>query len=144
MNYGKLQDRIKNYIETKYPGALPEGLPVPDAYIDDVIDLDSYKKNCMFFYDFGKYSYEGLSNESDSQSIDFTVYIVVRNGKSVELKKNLLSYAGYFFDFIKNSGGLGGAVDLTEIKNVTFFNNVTGISSIKAAAIELELTSETE
>jgi hypothetical protein len=145
MDYEKLQNDITDFIKNNYKLSLPDGLTEPDAYIDEApIDLDKYKKDNQLFFDFGKYDYEALSNDSDTQTATLTVYIICRNDKTDALKHKLLSYTSAFYTFVAKSSGLGGTVDKTDIKSVTFFDDVSGDASIKASSIELELTTEAE
>lgn len=144
MDFRTQQEQIKVYIESHLPGFLSaQNLGNFDAYIDDFLDFDKYTKSRQLFYNFGFYNFDDLSNESESEDFEFSVYMVFRNGKSTDLKNNMLDYASAFYKMFDASGrNLDGIADMGIIQSVTFYPASEGNVNVKVAELQIRLYTE--
>ena len=144
VDYLKQQEQIKTYIETNFPIVLQEmGLPDMDAYIDDFLDLDKYQKSKQLFYNFGTYSYDYLSNESENEVMVLNIYLTFQKGKPSELITKMKRYTAALIEMFKRSGNnFGGIVDIGIYENVYFYLAAEGSTDVKVADIQFRLTSE--
>ena len=144
MDYLSQQEKIKEYIKNNYPITLQSiGLEDMGDYIDDFLDLDTYKKSKQLFFDFSYYNYENLSNESETEHFQFSIYLVFRNGNKKDLKENMLKYATAFYKMFDDSGrNLGGIADMGRIQTVEFYPYVEGSPNVKIAELTIHLYSE--
>ena len=132
----KIEDKIKE----KYTAYLTEkNYAAPDEWVDDApLDMDKYKKSFTVYFDFGKNTFSKLSNISDRQDIELTIYIVVRNSKDSELKDKNLNYVSCLYDCLQNCNGLDGAVDLLTIENINNYRDET----LRASSLDVTLSVE--
>lgn len=138
MNFLKQEQDITQFIIDNYQA--PEEVP---HFIDDMpMDLDKYKYDNSFFFDFDSFNFEALSNLSSVNTITLHIYIVCRNKGPSRLKENLLNYASSLYDFIQENPSFGGAVDNSAIESIDFFDNVSGDNTIKIASLTIELKVE--
>lgn len=144
MDYRQHQDAIKAFIETNLPNALNEmGLKNLDAYIDDFLDFDKYTKSRQLFYDFGVYQNETLTNETKQEEFEFSIYLVFKQDKTENLKKNMLDYATAFYNMFDDTGNnLGGIADYGEIPTVRFYSATAGDLKQKVAELIIKLYTE--
>lgn len=144
MNFEAQQNAIKNYIETNLPLVLAEAeLPDFDAYIDDFIDLDEYQKPKQLFYSFGSYNYDDLSNESNSETLQFSVYLCFMDNTRALIKEQMLKYSAAFYEMFARSGNnFKGIADYGKIDTVDFYNAAEGNEDIKVAEITFTLITE--
>lgn len=144
IDFLKQQNEIKNYIATNLPIVLAEAeLNNFDAYIDDYIDLDLYQKQKQLFYSFGSYNYENLSNESNSENLQFSVYLIFQDNLGSISKELMLKYAAAFYEMFSRSGNnFNGIGDYGKIDTVDFYNAAEGNQDIKAAEITISLYTE--
>lgn len=138
------QDAIKKYIQENYSKVLEEmGLPDIDAYIDDFMDLDKYQKSKQLFFNFGTYSYNHLSNESEDEVVTLNIYLTFQKGKSSELITKMKQYTAAFLEMFRRSGNnFDGLVDIGIYENVYFYLAAEGSTDVKVSDIQLRLTSE--
>jgi hypothetical protein len=129
MDFWNQQARIIEYVVHNYPKEI-------DAYINDFLDFDLYKKNRSMFFQFHEYRFDALSNESEKQIVFMDVYIVVRNDTPEKLKRTILDYASAFWDLCKNTG-FGGAADFVKIESIQFYDAIEGIKNLKAVEISV-------
>lgn len=143
IDFNDFETNILNYIKNNYPSYIREGLKMPTKYINDFLDFDIYKDSVMLFIELPNYNFNGLSNDSENQNAVLKIYLVNRNGKSSELKTNILKYATDFYKFFEGtSNNFGGLIDYGKIKNLSFFDAVEGNTSIKLAEIEIDMNIE--
>lgn len=144
MDFKTQQDAIKTYIESHLPDVLTEmNLSNIDAYIDDWLDLDKYKKSKQLFYAFGMYNFDNLSNESESEDFEFSVYLVFRNGKTENLRNMMLNYSTAFYKMFDVSGcNLGGISDSGKIQSLGLYPMAEGHPDVKVAEITIRLYTE--
>ena len=138
MNFLKQEQDITTYITDNYQA--PDKAP---HFIDDMpMDLDKYKYDNSFFFDFDNFNFEALSNVSSTNTITMHIYIVCRNGVPSILKERMLNYASTLYDFIQENPTFGGAVDLSSVESIEFFDNVSGDNTIKIASLTVILKVE--
>lgn len=144
MDFKNQQDAIKTYIETHLPDVLNDmGLSNFDDYIDDFIDLDLYKKSKQLFYNFNNYNFENLSNESETEDLEFSVYFAFRNNKPSELRNQMLNYSTAFYRMFDESGrNLGGISDDGIIQTLSLYPSAEGYKDIKIAELIIHLYTE--
>lgn len=144
MKYLEQQKAIIDYIKANMGTVLAEAsLSDFDAYIDDVLDLNLYNKPKQMFFDFGVYNYENLSNETESETFSFNVYIVFQKNKRATVKEQCLKYSAAFYEMFDRSGSnFGGIADVGRIESVAFYPGVDGNPDIKAAEITVSITTE--
>lgn len=137
------QEKIKKYIQDNYKAVLKElHLSDVDAYVDDYLDFDRYTKSKQLFYDFGKYTFHSLSNESNEETLEFTIYLTFRNGKASELKDTMLKYAAAFYEMVERSGGNFGISDFGIIESVAFYNATEANVHIKLCELIIKVETE--
>lgn len=144
MDFIGKQTAIKNYIKNNLPNVLSEAeLTDFDEYIDDYFDLDLYQKQKQLFFDFGNYTYEKLSNMSDSETLEFSVYLAFQNENEKVSKELMLKYAGAFYEMFTRSGrNFEGIADIGTITEATFYNAAEGNTDVKVAEITIVLSTE--
>lgn len=144
IDYKKLHSKIKEYVETNLPDVLEEmELNNLDAYIDDYVDLDSYKKPRQLFYQFNSYSFEALSNESESAECSFTFYLTFCGQKPSELSDAMLVYTMAVQMMFANSGNnFGGLFDYGIIESTNFYQAAEGDKTKKVAEINFRMILE--
>lgn len=128
INYKELHKRTKEYIEKHLPEVLEEmGLRNLDAYIDDYVDLDAYRKPRQLFYQFNEYDFEPLSNESNNAECTLIIFQTFMGQKSSELSDAMLVYAAALeMMFAKSENSFGGLYDYGFIENTKFYQAVEG------------------
>ena len=138
MNFLKQEQDITKYIIDNYQP--PEDIP---HFIEDMpMDLDKYKYDNSFFFDFDNFNFDALSNLSTVNTITVHIYIVCRNGTPAKLRERMLNYASTLYDFIQENPSFGGAVDISSVDGIEFFNNVSGDNTIKVAVFNITLKVE--
>lgn len=144
IDFTKEQDKIKDYIEHNLNTYLiNNGVEPIDAFIDDFIDLDKFKKKNQLFYNFEKYNFSTLSSNSNKQTLEFSVFLACRGASNTELKVKVGKQASVFYEMFEDSGtSLGGIADDGEITGVTFYYRAEGSVNIKVAEINITLSSE--
>lgn len=144
MDFKQQQDAIKTYIETNLKNTLQtRGLADFDRYIDDFVDLDKYTAKKQLFFNFGTYDFTNLSNESDSEDFEFSVYLVFRKDSTTNLRNNMLDYCSAFWEMFDNSGNnLGGIADYGAIMTVDFYPAAEGNLDVKVAELTIQLHTE--
>lgn len=138
------QEEIQKYIETNFPVILQEQeLKDVDAYINDFLDFDKYSKNCQLFFDFGNYTFNALSNESNSEDIELRIYLTFKGGTAKDLNKKMMNYTAGFYEMFERSGcNFAGLSDFGMIETITFYQAAEGNVNVKVAEIKIKLQSE--
>lgn len=138
------QEKIKKYIKENYKLVLSElSLEDVNEYIDDYLDFNKYTKAKQLFFDFGKYKFNSLSNESNEEEFEFKIYIAFKNGKAKDLKSLMLKYTAAFYEMFERSGGnFKGISDFGSIEDVTFYNATEANINIKLSEISVKLKTE--
>lgn len=139
------EEKIKKYFTDNLPAAASK-LNLTDSvtFIEDALDLDTYTKSTQLFFDFGKYDFQALSTESNSEEMTFTIYMTFKGAKPSELTEKCKKYAAAIYEMFESSGeNFGGVVDIGTISTVTFYPMFQGSSSIKCFEVNFTLKSET-
>ncbi|EGC78218.1 hypothetical protein [Treponema denticola] len=144
MNFLDQQEKIQEYIKKNYKIVLSElNLEDVNDYIDDYLDFDKYTKSKQLFFDFGKYKFNSLSNESNEEEFEFKIYIAFRNAKAKDLKNLMLKYTAAFYEMFERSGGnFNGVADFGVIEDITFYNATEANINIKLSEITVILKTE--
>lgn len=143
MDFLQHQEEIKAYIETVMPTILADAeLDNYDDYIDDFLDLDKYAKKKQLFYNFNNYTFDYMSNESNVEDFDFSVYLVFRGDKVSNLRKQMLNYASAFYKMFEDDGNLGGIADYGIIQTISFYPAAEGYEDVKVAEVSMRLHTE--
>ena len=144
LNFLDQQEKIKNFVQENYKIVLSElSLEDVNDYIDDYLDFDKYTKAKILFFDFGKYKFNSLSNESNEEEFEFKIYIAFRNGKAKDLKSLMLKYTAAFYEmFERSSGNFKGIADFGVIEDITFYNATEANINIKLSEISIKLKTE--
>lgn len=144
MNFLDQQEKIQEYIKKNYRIVLSElNLEDVNDYIDDYLDFDKYTKAKILFFDFGKYKFNSLSNESNEEEFEFKIYIAFRNGKAKDLKSLMLKYTAAFYEmFERSDGNFNGVADFGVIEDITFYNATEANINIKLSEISIKLKTE--
>jgi hypothetical protein len=138
MNFLKQEQDIVKFVTDNYQA--PEVAP---HFIDEApMDLDKYKYDNSFFFDFDSFNFESLSNMSSVNTITMHIHIVCRKGSPSKLKERMLDYASSLYDFIQENPSFGGAVDMSTVDTIDFYDNVSGDNSIKIASLNITLKVE--
>lgn len=138
-----LQNSIIEYTKDDFIAFLQSrGIKEPAIFTDESLDLDKYKADFSIFVDFDSYSIEELSSDSQNATLTMDLYLVRRNADPKSLKTGLLSATSAFYDwFFKKDGcnrSFAGLVDFGRIKEVDFYDAVSGSINIKIAQIVIE------
>lgn len=138
------QENIQEYIKTNYPVVLQEqGLDDVGAYINDFLDFDKYNKKTQLFFDFGNYTFNALSNESNSEDMELHIYLSFRGDSAKELNQRMMRYTAGFYEMFDRSGcNFGGLADFGTIESVSFFQATEGNANLKVAELKLKLQTE--
>lgn len=146
MDFEQYQNEIKNAVQTNLGIKLQElNLADFDRYVDDYVDLDKYTNAKTLFFDFVGYNFEDLSNESNVEDFEFSVYMAFRKDTQSNLKKNMLKYSSAFYQMFGETGNnLGGVSDYGIITQVQFYDTAEGNPDIKVAHLTVHLFSERE
>lgn len=147
IDFYELEQSITDYIKENYTACLNgeglgEQLPIQPVYVSDVLDLDKYKGNLTVFFDFSNFTFEDLSNESQSASVTLDLYFVRRNGTSETLKKDLLNYVSKFYAWFYSDRSLGGIVDFGTITELNNYSAASGDKGIKISQITIQMQLE--
>lgn len=144
MNFKSEQENIKSYVQQNFKAELTaEQLPDMDAYIDDFLDLDRYKKNAQLFYNFANYIFKDLSNESDTEDMQMSIYLVFKGDTPEKLKNKMLEYSAIFYRmFEKSDSTFGGVADFGQIETVQFYNAAEGNPNLKISEFTIRLHTE--
>lgn len=144
IDFEQRQAEIKAYIKTNLPIVLTEmQLADFDEYIDDFLDLDKYQKSKQLFFNFGSYTYDHLSNESENEELTLNIYLVFQKAKSSELVSRMKKYTTALIEMFKRSGNnFDGLVDIGIFENVSFFLAAEGTTDVKIADVQFKLTTE--
>ncbi|MDR3170321.1 MAG: hypothetical protein LBU17_01695 [Treponema sp.] len=143
INFLEQQDRIINYIKEHYQEHIPQEYPPPNNYTSEFLDSDKFKNSFIVFFDFGGYTFNWKTNESELQEIELTVYLLVRNDTPEKLREKMLHYATAFYQMFDASVQcFDGAADYGKISGITFYDCVEGSNGIKIAEITIILRSE--
>jgi hypothetical protein len=141
MDYEKKEQDIVSYVEANFNNFTET--PV-NYYLNEYLDFDAFNYDKAIFFQFNGYDYQELTNESQLETLDMEVFIVVRNDTEKSLHKLLRHYAGAFFNMFEASGcNLGGIADIGTITEVKFYDAVEGNKNIKLCNIKLTLLKET-
>lgn len=137
MNFKKLQENIKDFIENKFPDAVESADLSPiDNFIADFIDLDKYKNSNLVFIDFVNYHFDNLTLDTQDMEFTFKFYIVLRGNTALNLKDALLDYVGCFYNFFYSEScnrSFDGLIDIGLITDVDIYNAALGNVNIKVA-----------
>lgn len=138
------QEQIQEYIKTNFPVVLQEqNLKDVDAYINDFLDFDRYTKNTQLFYDFGNYTFNALSNESNSEEIELHIYLSFKGATATELNKRMMEYTAGFYEMFERSGfNFGGIADFGTIDSISFYQATEGNLNAKLAELRIKLQTE--
>jgi hypothetical protein len=143
INFLNQQDTIIEYIKAHYQQHIPELYPAPNEYTSEFLDTDKFKNNFTIFFDFGEYTFEWKTNESELQEIQFTVYLMVRNDASEKLHEKMLQYTTAFYQMFDESGqSFEDSVDYGRIASINFYQWPEGNKNIKVVEINLILRNE--
>lgn len=144
LNFLDQQEKIQDYVKKNYKIVLSElNLEDVNDYIDDYLDFDKYTKAKILFFDFGKYKFNSLSNESNEEEFEFKIYIAFRNAKAKDLKNLMLKYTAAFYEmFERSSGNFNGVADFGVIEDITFYNATEANINIKLSEISIKLKTE--
>jgi hypothetical protein len=143
IDFLKQQNGIIEYIKERYKEYLPEGLPEPNDYTTSFLNLDQYKNDTTIFINFGDYTFERKTNESELQETELVIYIVVRNETPDALRTRMLGYTTAFYQMFDDCGqDFDGLVDYGKINEITPYEYVEGTKNIKLAEITLALRNE--
>lgn len=139
MNFYEQQTEIQNRVKKGYEAFIAANNPtlsLPSEYVYDApLDIDKYKKNVTFYFDFGKNSFNALSITSLLQNMNMTIYVVCRNGKDSDLKQQTMNYASTLFDYFQTCKGLDGLFDNIKIESVDFYRD----EGLRATSLDLSL-----
>lgn len=143
IDFGLKQTEIKNYIEENFTKSL-EAIGLDNVnYIDDFLDLDKYQKNNQLFYDFSNWDFSSLSNESNSATLHFNIYLTFRNGRVSALSDTMYKYAAAFYDMFHKSGdNFSGIFDYGIIENCKFYQAAEANVNVKVCAVSIRLVVE--
>ena len=125
MDLIKVQDDFINLIKNNYN----------EKYIltTDYIDLDSYKNDFTIFVEFE--NIEPKDNLSDDcrqyGKLNLQIYLVMRNDTSQNLRSKLLKATSDVYKILFDND--------IEVKNIEFYNYVTGTKYIVASEFNLTL-----
>jgi hypothetical protein len=137
------QNGIIEYIKEHYKEYLPESLAEPNDYTTSFLNLDQYKNNTTMFINFGNYTFEWKTNESELQEIELIIYVVVRNEIPDVLRNKMLNYTTAFYQMFDDCGqDFNGLVDYGKINEFVPYEYVEGTKNIKIAEITLTLRNE--
>lgn len=144
INYKELHKRTKEYIEEHLPEVLEEmELRNLDAYIDDYVDLDAYRKPRQLFYQFNAYNFEPLSNESNNAECTFSIFLTFIGQKSSDLSDVMLVYTmALEMMFAKSGNSFEGLYDYGIIESTQFYQAAEGDKNKKVAEITFRMNIE--
>ncbi|MDR1301539.1 MAG: hypothetical protein LBK43_03600 [Treponema sp.] len=143
INFLDQQNSIINYIEDHYKEYIPEQYPEPNEYTSEFLDPDKFKKSFTVFFDFGEYTFNWKTNESELQEIEFTVYLMVRNDSSAKLREKILQYTTAFYQMFDESGqSFDDITAYGRIASINFYQWPEGNYNMKVSEINLILRSE--
>jgi hypothetical protein len=144
MDYQEKEDLIVNYVKDNFNNHVPEGGRPIEHFINEFLDIDSYVYDNALFFQFDNYAYEDLTNQSNLETGNIRIFIVVRNDKEKKLHERLRNYATAFYTMFEESVyNLGGIVDTGMITAVKFYDAVEGNKNIKLCEMALSLLKET-
>jgi hypothetical protein len=142
VNFLEQQNSIIAYIKEHYKdftGSLAE----PNEYITDFLDLDKYKSNFTMFFNFGGYTFDWKTNESELQETELFIYLVLRNAPSKTLRDNMLEYTTAFYQmFDEGDQCFKGVIDYGKITEINFYEWAEANKGIKISEILLTLRNE--
>jgi hypothetical protein len=141
MDYNERENQIVEYIKESFNNFTEKSI---DHYINEYLDFDAYTFNNSVFFQFDGYEYQQLTNESKLETLNMTIYIVVRNNTEKKLHESLRDFTSAFYNMFEASGyNFKGIVDQGMISSINFYDAVEANKCIKLCKIDLVLYKET-
>jgi hypothetical protein len=142
MNYEEKENKIIDYVRDNFNSFTNDDNI--DHYINEYLDFDLYTMNKIIFFQFENYEYQELTNSSNLETANMSVFIVIRNDTEKNLHKKLRIFASAFYNMFEKSGcNFNGIVDQGMITNVFFYDAVEANKNIKLCKFDLTLYKET-
>ena len=97
----------------------------------------------LLIFSFANYAFTDFTNESEESKIDFSLYLVVRNDTSENLKAKMLQYTTAMYKmFDESRRSFDGIVDFGNVESINFYQAAEGNTSVKVAELSFKLTKE--
>jgi hypothetical protein len=142
-NFLEQQNRIEQFIKDNYKNYLEEYNISEPEVTTDFIDLDRFKNSFTLFIDFSKMNFGSSFDDdcSDAEKLQVSIFLVLRNDTSKNLRDRLLNASSAFYSMIKADNDFGVALSTT-VNDLNYFNYVEGTKYIMMGEFSLTLNIE--
>lgn len=123
----------------------PEDENMIDSTVDeknveiDFPDVDTMRRNTMFFIQPDYENLEPLGMASDLATMRVTVFVLCKGASSVTLVKRVFAYYTAFYILMRSNPTLDGFIDNTHITDMDYYPAVTASKTITAIEVSVEL-----
>ena len=124
-------EQLKDYYAEADDAELLEEL-TKDNVVIGFPELDSMKKNTMFYIQPDYEEIQDLSMGTDYASMNATVYIMCKGAKNETLVKKVFGFYTAFYALIRNNQTLDDFVDFSKITSMDYYPAVTASTNITA------------
>ncbi|PKL25031.1 MAG: hypothetical protein CVV47_07035 [Spirochaetae bacterium HGW-Spirochaetae-3] len=146
MDFEKVVDDIKTYIETQFPIALaaievakPDiVLGKPDLYLLDYPDTGRQQAVVFFIYP-DEWEFSQVSNVSREMANSIHLFTTFK-GTSPALVKKILRYMEALYSTLTTDDTLGNAVEQSEISSASWYKAIEASADTKAIEVVLRVS----
>ena len=133
--------RLCTVIHSQLNQHLPPEIPeIDDKNVCmDFPDTDLMPKHTMFYLVPNWANYDELSTNSDSSTLNVSVFILCKKDKQENLIRMIHGYFNALYSLLRTNISLDGEVDFTDVNNVDFYYAVEGNRSVQGAEISVSI-----
>ncbi|MFA6732782.1 MAG: hypothetical protein WCS07_08595 [Sphaerochaeta sp.] len=114
--------------------------PVGEQNISiDFPDVDSMRKNTMFYIQPDYENLEDLSMSSDLATMHVTLFILCKGASSEKLVRRVFGYYTALYVLVRGNQTLDGFIDFARITDMDYYPAVTASATVTAMEISLQL-----
>jgi len=130
--------RLSTYVDSTDENVTNEAFDEKNVAID-FPDVDTMRKNTMFFIQPDYENLEPLGMASDLATMRVTVFILCKGAASAKLVKRVFAYYTAFYMLMRSNPTLDGFIDNTQITDMDYYPAVTASMTITAIEASVEL-----
>lgn len=105
----------------------------------DFPDTDLMSKNTMIYLVPNWAEYEGLSTNSDSSTLNISVFILCKKDKQENLIRKIHGYFNALYSLLRHNLSLDGQVDFTDVDDADFYYAVEGNRNVQGAEVSVSI-----
>jgi len=138
-------ERLKAVIATDLVGLQESEEGISIEHFDeknieiDFPDVDSMRKNTMFYIQPDYENLEDLSMSSDLATMHVTLFILCKGASSEKLVRRVFGYYTALYVLVRGNQTLDGFIDFARITDMDYYPAVTASATVTAMEISLQL-----